>query len=164
MIFSRVCVICDDFDDYHDEIVVTSIDFIGRWPICGHYLQGEGSFWEPPTKTMTPDQRSHRRWSRRGDQVLKVINLHPMLYPMMQLPIFFQRFRCVLDWFRSVGSCGMSNVLGLVIGFGIRTALWLRHSTEVIGEEDDGRIWIEYYLSYISDFFMCNLGIYFVKI
>ena len=95
---------------------------------------------------------------------MKVINLHPMLNPMMQPPIFFQRFRCVLDWFRSVGSCGMSNVLGLVIGFGIRTALWLRHSMEVIGEEDDGRIWIKYYVSCISDFFMCNLGMYFIKI
>ncbi|KAG2652389.1 hypothetical protein PVAP13_1NG352600 [Panicum virgatum] len=71
MIFDRVCVICDDFGDYHDKIVVTSIDFIGRRPICGHYLQGEGSFWEPPTKTTTPGQRSHRRWSRRGNQVLK---------------------------------------------------------------------------------------------
>ena len=48
MIFDRACVICDDFGDYHDEIVVTSIDFIGRRPICGHYLQGKGSFWDPP--------------------------------------------------------------------------------------------------------------------
>ena len=53
MIFGRVCVTCDDNGDYHDKIVVTSIDFIGRRSICGHYLQGEGSFWEPPTKTMT---------------------------------------------------------------------------------------------------------------
>ncbi|KAG2557602.1 hypothetical protein PVAP13_8NG220204 [Panicum virgatum] len=164
MIFGRVCEICDDFGDYHDEIVVTSIDFIGRRPICSHYLQGEGSFWEPPTKTTTPGQRSHRRWPRRGNQVMKVINLHPMLYLMMQPPIFFQRFICVLDWFRNVGSCGMSNVSGLVIGFGIRTALWLRHSMKVFGEEDDGRIWIDYYVSCISDFFMCNLGMYFVKI
>ena len=81
MIFGQICVICDDFGDYHDEIVVTSIDFIGRWLICGHYLQGEGSFWEPPTKTTTPGQRSHRRWSRRGNQVLKVINLHPNVIP-----------------------------------------------------------------------------------
>ena len=29
MIFGWVCVICDDFGDYHDEVVVTSIDFIG---------------------------------------------------------------------------------------------------------------------------------------
>ena len=35
------------------------------------------------------------------------------------------------------GSCGMSNVLELVVGFGIRTALWLRHSREAIGEEED---------------------------
>ena len=124
MIFGWVCVICDDFGDYYDKIVVTSINFIGRRPICGHYLQGEGSFWEPPTKTTTPGHRSHRRWSRRGNQVLKVINLHPMLYMMMQPPIFFQRY---------VGSCGMSNVLGLVVRFGIRTALWLRYSMKVIG-------------------------------
>ena len=149
MIFGRVCVICDDFSDYHDKIIITSIYFIGRRPICGHYLQGEGSFWEPPTNTTTPGHRSHRRWSRRGNQVLKVINLHPMLHLMMQPPIFFQRFRCVLDWF---------NVLGLVIGFGIRTALWLRYSMEVIGEEDNGRIWIEYYVFCILDFFHVYFG------
>ena len=133
MIFGWVCVICDDFGDYHDEIVVTSINFIAGGQFVAIICKGEGSFWELPTKTTTPGQRSHRRWSRRGNQVLKVINLHPMLYPMMQPPIFFQRFRCVLDWFRSVGSCGMSNVLGLAIGFGIRTVLWFRHSMEVIG-------------------------------
>ena len=140
MISGRVCVFCNDFSDCPDKIAVTSTNFIGRQPICSLYLQGEGSFWEPPMETTTTGHRSHRRWSWRGNQDLKVINLHPMLYPMMQPPIFFQRFRCVLDWFRSVGSCGMSNVLGLVVGFGIRTALWLRHSMEVIGEEDDGRI------------------------
>ena len=123
---------CNDLGDCHDKIVVTSIDFIGRRPICGLYLQGEGSFWEPPTETATPSHRSHRRWSWRGNQDLKVINLHPMLYLMMQQPIFFQHFRCVLDWFRSVGSCGMSNVLGLVVGFSMRTALWFRHSREAI--------------------------------
>jgi hypothetical protein len=69
----------------------------------------------------------------------------PMSYPTMQLSIFFQLFTCVLHWFRSVGSCGMSNVFGLVVGFGIRTPLWLRHSRDVIGKED-GRIWIEYYI------------------
>jgi hypothetical protein len=34
----------------------------------------------------------------------------------------------------------MSNVLGLVVGFGTRTALWLRLSREVIGKEKDGKI------------------------
>ncbi|KAG2586076.1 hypothetical protein PVAP13_5NG021708 [Panicum virgatum] len=127
--------------------------------------RGRGpSGWEPLTKTMTPGHRSHRRWSQRGNQILKVINLHPMLYPIMQPPIFFQRFRCVLDWFRSVGSCGMSNVLGLVIGFGITTVFWLRHLMKVIGEENDRRIWVEYYVFCILDFFICNLGMYFVKI
>ena len=139
MIFGWVCVICDDFGDYHDEIVVTSINFIAGGQFVAIICKGRGSS-RAPTKTTTPDHRSHRWWSRRGNQVLKVINLHPMLYPMMQPPIFFQRFRCVLDWFRSVGSCGMSNLLRLVIGFGIKTALWLRRSMKVIREEDDGRI------------------------
>jgi hypothetical protein len=66
--------------------------------------------------------------------------MHPMLYPTMQLPIFFHRFRCVLNWFRSVISCGMSNVLRLVVRFGIRSTLWLRRSREAIRKEDDGRI------------------------
>jgi hypothetical protein len=46
----------------------------------------------------------------------------------------------------------MSNVLGLVIGFGIRTALWLRCSREAIGEENDGKIWIEHYVFFILKF------------
>ena len=79
--------------------------------------------------------------------------LQPMLYLTMQLSIFFQRFRCVLDKFRSVGSYGVSNVLGLVVGFGISSALRLRRLRETIGEEDDGIIWIEYYVFFISDFF-----------
>jgi hypothetical protein len=57
----------------------------------------------------------------------------------------------------------MSNVLGLVVGFGIRTALWLRCSRKAIGEEDNVKIWIEYYV-FFSDFFMCNLGMYCGKI
>jgi hypothetical protein len=32
------------------------------------------------------------------------------------------------------------------------------------GEEDDERIWIEYYVFFISKIFMCNLGIYYAKI
>ena len=34
----------------------------------------------------------------------------------------------------------MSNVLGLLIGFGISTALWLHRSREAIGEEDCHRV------------------------
>ena len=71
-----------------------------------------------PTRTTTPGHRSRRRCPRRENQGLEVINLHPMSYLTMQLPIFFQRFGCVLDWFRSVGSCDMFNVLGLAVGFG----------------------------------------------
>ena len=164
MTSGRVCVFSNCFGNCHNKMVVTSIDFIGKRPICGLYLQGEGSFWEPPMETTTTGHRSHRRWSWRGNQDLKVINLHPMLYLMMQPPIFFQHFRCVLDWFRSVGSCGMSNVLGLVVGFSIRTALWLRHLREGIGEEDDGRLWIEFYVFFTLKIFMYILGMYFVKI
>jgi hypothetical protein len=47
----------------------------------------------------------------------------------------------------------MSNVLGLVDGFGIKTTLWFRQSRDAIGEEEDGRIWIEYYVFFILDFF-----------
>jgi hypothetical protein len=47
----------------------------------------------------------------------------------------------------------MSNVLGLVVGFGIRIALWLRHSSEAFGKVGDGRILIKYYVFFILDFF-----------
>jgi hypothetical protein len=43
----------------------------------------------PTTKTTTLGHRSHSRWSRRENQGSKVMNLHPMLLPMMQLSIFF---------------------------------------------------------------------------
>jgi hypothetical protein len=102
MIFGGVCVICDDF------VITTmrsssSISSAGR-QFVAIICKGSG-----PTKTTTP---GHRRWPLKGNQVLKVINRHPMLYPMMQPPIF-----------RNVGSCGMSNVLGLIIGF------WHKYST-----------------------------------
>jgi hypothetical protein len=74
------------------------------------------------------------------NQGLEVMTLHPMWYPTMQLLIFFQRFRYVLDWFQNVGSCDMSNALGLVVGFSIRIAIWFRHSRKAIEEEDDGTI------------------------
>jgi len=57
----------------------------------------------------------------------------------------------------------MSNALGLIVGFGIRTALWLWRSREAIGEEDEERIWIEH-VFFVSYFFMCNLGMYCAKI
>ena len=58
----------------------------------------------------------------------------------------------------------MSNVLGLVVGFGIRIALWLRHSRDAIREEEDRRISIEYYVFFISNFFMGNLKMYYANI
>ena len=57
----------------------------------------------------------------------------------------------------------MSNVLGLVVGFDIRTTLWLQRSRDANGKEEDGRIWIEYYVFFILDFFMCNLVMYCAK-
>ena len=118
MILSLDRVSCDDFGDCHDEITVAGVDFIGKRPICDLCLQGEGCFWALPTRTATSGHRSHRRWSWRGNQGLEMMNLHHRLYLAMQLSKFFYRFRCVLDWFRSVGSCGMFNVLGLAVGFG----------------------------------------------
>jgi hypothetical protein len=94
-----------------------------------------------------------------------VMNLHPISYPTMQLSIFFHRFRCVLDSFQNGGSCGTSNIFWLVVRFDKRTTLWLRRSTRLYssralvasrkatGEEDDRKIWIEYYVFFILDFF-----------
>jgi hypothetical protein len=47
----------------------------------------------------------------------------------------------------------MSNVLGLAVGFDLRTTRWVRRSREAIVEENDERIWIEYYVFFILDFF-----------
>jgi hypothetical protein len=94
---------------------------------------------------------------------LEVMNLHPMLYPMMQLVMFFHWFRYVLDWFWSIESYGMSTILGLVVGFGIKTVLWIRRSRETIGEEDNGRFWIEI-MYFLFHFFSCVIsGTYFTK-
>jgi hypothetical protein len=54
--------------------------------------------------------------------------------------VFFSGFRCVLDYFSSVGFCDISNFLRLVVRFSIEIVLWLRHSREAIEEEDDGKI------------------------
>jgi len=35
MIFIQIFVICDDFSDCHDKVVVVSINFIDRWLIIG---------------------------------------------------------------------------------------------------------------------------------
>jgi hypothetical protein len=53
----------------------------------------------------------------------------------------------------------MSNILGLVVGCGIGTTLWLQRSREAIRGEDDGRIWIEYYVFFISDFLYVIWGL-----
>ena len=89
MISGQDLVTCDDFGDCDDEITIIGVDFVGRRPICGRYLQGEGCSWALPTRTVTPGHRSHRRWSRRENQGLEVMNMHPMLYQTMQLTIFF---------------------------------------------------------------------------
>jgi len=49
----------------------------------------------------------------------------------------------------------MSNILGLVVRFGMRTTLWFRHSREDIGKEDDGGIWIEFFCIFYYIFFSC---------
>jgi hypothetical protein len=65
MIFTWDGVSSDDFGDCHDKIVVASINFIGRQPIFGLYLQ-EGWFWEPPKRIATP---GHHRRSREEIKV-----------------------------------------------------------------------------------------------
>jgi hypothetical protein len=72
MIFGRDRVSCDDFDDC-DKIAVVGVDFIGRWPICGLYLKGRRA-----SRTTTLGHRYLRRWSRRGNQGLEVMHLHPI--------------------------------------------------------------------------------------
>ena len=166
MIFGRDLVTCDGFGNCHDEIIVASCDLIGRWPIYGHYLQGEGCFCALAMRTITSGHRSHHRWSRRENQVLDIMNLHPILCRTMQLSIFFHQFRCILDRFWNVGSDGMSSVLGLIVGSSIGTTLWLRRSTrlcssrasttsknKVTREKHDGRIWIDYHILFSLDFF-----------
>jgi hypothetical protein len=43
MIFGRRRISCDDFGDYHDKVVVASVDFIGKRSIYG--LQGDTTPW-----------------------------------------------------------------------------------------------------------------------
>jgi hypothetical protein len=67
----------------------------------------------------------------------------------------------------------MSNVLGLIVGFNIRTALWLQRvqssilhqvklyavSSKATREDDDGKFHRGYCIFLILDFFfICNLG------
>jgi hypothetical protein len=77
----------------HDEIAIAGIDFIGKRPIYGHFLEGEGCSWATATRIDSLGHRSCHRWSRRGNQGLEVMNMHLILYPTMQLSIFFHRFR-----------------------------------------------------------------------
>jgi len=51
---------------------------------------------------------------------------------------------------------------GLVVGIGIRTAFWLRCLRDAIGKGEDRKIWIEYYVFFISDLKMyCAKKAYF---
>jgi hypothetical protein len=43
MIFGRDRISYDDFSDCHDEIAIAGVDFIGKQPICGLYLQRRGN-------------------------------------------------------------------------------------------------------------------------
>lgn len=48
MIFDQNCNSRDDFNDYHDEIIVADADFIGQQSICGLYLhKGRGASRNP---------------------------------------------------------------------------------------------------------------------
>ena len=47
MIFGRICVICDDFGDYHDEIVVTSIDSSAGGQFVAIICKGRGPSGSP---------------------------------------------------------------------------------------------------------------------
>jgi hypothetical protein len=53
MIFGFDLVICDDFGDCHDMVVIAGIDMNDSQPICGHYLLGEGCSWALPTRKVT---------------------------------------------------------------------------------------------------------------
>ncbi|KAG2590632.1 hypothetical protein PVAP13_5NG419900 [Panicum virgatum] len=75
MTSDRVCVFSNCFSNCYNKIVVTSIDFIGRRPICGLYLQGEGSFWNPYeynvsgsliSSSMVTERKSRFEESARG--------------------------------------------------------------------------------------------------
>ena len=71
MIFGRDHVFCDDFGDF-DEIVVAGVDFIGRRPICGLYLQGEGCFWtyedNDSGSSISSSMVTERKIRSRGDE------------------------------------------------------------------------------------------------
>ena len=158
MIFGRYRISCDDFGDCHDEIAVARVDFIGRQPICGLLSATEGVLQGASNGDSYFGSSISSSMVAKRESRLEVMCLHPILYPTMQLSIFFHRYKCVLDWFQNVGSCGMSNVLGLIVGFNIWIALWLRCSRGATREENNGKIWIDYYVIFISDFFMHNLG------
>lgn len=114
------------------EIDVAGINFIGRRPICGHYLQGEECTWALPTRTVTLGHRSHLRWSQRGNQGLVVMNLHPTYIVLNDaIADILSLTQMCFGLFRNVRSCGMSNILWLVVRFSIRTTLWLQRSTRL---------------------------------
>jgi hypothetical protein len=52
----------------------------------------------------------------------------------------------------------MSNVLGLVVGFAIRTSLWLRRSRDAIGKEEKWKNLDKILCIFYFIFFMRNLG------
>jgi hypothetical protein len=113
MIFHQYRVFCDDFDDCHDEIAIVGS---AGGQVVAIMCKGTGASGRPQQRLLLRLIDLIVVGCREEIKELKVMNLHPTLLPTMQLSIFFHRFRYVLDWFRSVGSCGISNVLGLVTG------------------------------------------------
>ena len=67
-----------------------------------------------------------------GNQGAELTNLHPLMYPTMQLSMFFRRFMCVFFW----TDFGMSDLLVCPMfrvdgWFSIRTILWLQCSIKL---------------------------------
>jgi hypothetical protein len=89
-------------------------------PQTAKLMQGEGCFWAPRMRTMTSGHRSHHWWPWRGNQGHEVINLHPMLYPTMQLPIFFSSIQM------HFGLVSKRCILRHIQYFGV--GHWIRHN------------------------------------
>ena len=107
-------ITCDDFNDCWDKVIISAVDFIGRRPILGHYLQRSRCSQALSTDIVTLGHRTHHRWLWRGNRISNVANqgLEVMNLESMQLQMFFYRFRCILGSFQNVGFCCMSIFLG----------------------------------------------------
>ena len=73
----------------------------------------------PGHSTRAGSSTWRRKQTSNMTKGLQVINIRSMLYPMS-----FHHFKCILDQFPNVECCGISNILGLIVRFCIRSALW----------------------------------------